>query len=148
GVQATTHCCTPLLLVTGPVVDRIGINSGAGCFGYGFRANATIGRAVRLVMINLGEAGPGETDRANFTHPGKFTYCIGERADANPWPSFATTRGLDDGASTVMVFAGEAPHHVFDHTNRSPHRIAGSIAGVMNTPGNNNTWFKGQMVVV
>lgn len=147
GVQATTHNCAPLLLVTGPVVEQLDINASAGCFGPGSRANATIGRTVRLVMINVGGGVPGITDQSTFGHPGKFTYCIGERASRNPWPSFGEVRGYAT-ESTVTAFAGEAPHHVHDHTNRSPHRIAGSIAEVMNTPGNNNTWLKGEIVVV
>lgn len=147
GVQATTHNCTPLLLVTGPVVEQLGINAGAGCFGAGYRANATVGRAIRLLMANTGGGAPGVTDQSTFGHPGKFTYCIGERAERNPWPSFGDVRGFS-GESTVTAFAGEAPHHVHDHTNRSPHRIAGSITEVMNTPGNNNTWLKGELVVV
>lgn len=148
GVQATTHCCTPLVIVSGPVVDQLGINSGAGCFGSGHRANATIGRAVRLVMTTLGGAIPGQSDKSTFGHPGKFTYCIGERSDANPWQSIHEDRGFAPSDSVVTVFAGEAPHHAHDHTNTSPHLIAGSIADVMNTRGNNNTWLKGEIVIV
>src|SRR5215510_13348891 len=78
GVQATTHMAAPLVVVNGPIAREIGMNPGANCFGSGNRANATIGRAIRLILLNVGGAWPGELDKATLGHPGKYTYCIAE----------------------------------------------------------------------
>src|SRR3989442_5982883 len=84
GVATSTHFSTPLILVNGPVRTRIGLNSGFGVFGPGYRANATIGRALRLLMINIGGARPGEISMSTFGHPGRYTFCIGENEEASP----------------------------------------------------------------
>ena len=78
SVQCSTHIATPLVVVNGPIAGELGMNSGGNCFGQGNRANATIGRAVKLALTNLGGALPGDEDRATFGHPGKYTYCIAE----------------------------------------------------------------------
>src|SRR6266436_2732407 len=78
GMSTSTHFSAPLIVVNGPIRERIGLNCSFGVFGPGYRANATIGRALRLVMINLGGAKPGETSMSTFGHPGRYTYCIGE----------------------------------------------------------------------
>ncbi len=85
GVQATTHPVAPLLIVHGPIAAELGVHSGSGCFGPGFRANATIGRAIRLILLNVGGAWPGRHDMATQGSPAKFSYCIAERVDASPW---------------------------------------------------------------
>src|SRR3989338_7966781 len=85
GVQATTHPVAPLVIVHGPVAARLGVHAGSGCFGPGFRANATIGRALRLILMNVGGAWPGRHDMATQGSPAKFAYCIAERVDASPW---------------------------------------------------------------
>src|SRR5690348_10252219 len=76
GVQATTHMAAPLLVVNGPVARAIGMNAGANAFGSGNRANATIGRAIRLVLLNVGGAWPGDLDKATLGHPGKYSYAV------------------------------------------------------------------------
>ena len=76
GVQATTHPCSPLLIVSGPESKRLGMNSGAGAFGPGCRANATLGRAVRLILMNLGDARPGQGDMSTQGSPAKYSFCI------------------------------------------------------------------------
>ena len=85
GVSATTNAPAPLLIINGPVRHRLEINYGAGVFGSGWRANATIGRAVRLVCVNVGGAKPGVVSMSTFAHPGRYTYCIGEHEEASPW---------------------------------------------------------------
>src|SRR5262249_59114767 len=85
GVQATTHPVAPLVIANGPHARAIGLHSGSGLFGPGFRANATIGRAVRLVLLNVGGAWPGRHDMATQGSPAKFSYAIAEREDASPW---------------------------------------------------------------
>ena len=112
GVQCSTHISTPLVIVNGPIVQALGINSGHNVFGQGWRANATIGRAVKLVLVNLGGAIPGVTDKATFGHPGKFTYCIAENEPANPWEPLHVERGFAHDDSTVTVFGAEAPHNM------------------------------------
>ena len=83
--QTTTHAGAPLLIVNGPIVRELGLNYGNGVFGPGWRANATIGRGLRLALVNLGGAVPAEVDFCQHAHPGKYTYCIAEHEAANPW---------------------------------------------------------------
>ena len=148
GVQATTHVCAPLIVVNGPIRDAIGLNSGYNVFGQGFRANATIGRALRLVLINVGGGIPGDTDQSTFGHPGKFTYCIAENEAASPWPPYHVERGFDPATSTVAVFPAEAPHSVTNHVSNDAFGIGLSIADAMSTLGSNNTFVMGEVVVV
>jgi hypothetical protein len=131
GVASSTHFSAPLVVVNGPVRTRIGLNCSFGVFGPGFRANATIGRALRLVMINVGGARPGETSMSTFGHPGRYTYCIGENEEASPWPPYHAERGFSPGDSTVTLFAGEAPHGISDHASRTARSLAGSLGWSM-----------------
>lgn len=147
GVQCTTHVTGPLLVVNGPVRGRLGLNGANNCFGQGSPANATIGRAVRLVMVNIGGARPGDIDRATFGHPGKYTYCIAENEEDSPWPPFHVEAGFDPGESTVTAFAAEAPHNVNNHTY-DPYRLLDAIAGTIATPGANNFYVMGDYTVV
>ena len=148
GVIATTHCCTPLIVVNGPIVSRIDLSGGTNCFGQGFRANATIGRVLRLVLHNIGGAEPGLTDKATFGHPGKYTYCIAENELRSPWPSFAAERGFAAHTNTVTVFAAEAPHSVSDHVSLHGKGIATTFADSMATMGSNNMYAAGETMVV
>jgi hypothetical protein len=132
GVATSTHFSAPLILVNGPIRTAIGLNSGFGVFGPGFRANATIGRALRLLMINLGGVRPGEISMSTFGHPGRYTYCIGEYEEASPWPPYhVETAGLPAGTSAVTLFAGEAPHGISDHASRTARALAGSLGWSM-----------------
>jgi hypothetical protein len=131
GMSTSTHFSAPLILVNGPIRERIGLNCSFGVFGPGYRANATIGRALRLVMINVGGAKPGETSMSTFGHPGRYTYCIGEHEEASPWPPYSVERGIVKGESAVTVFAGEAPHGISDHASRTARSLAGSIGWSM-----------------
>ena len=131
GLSTSTHFAAPLIVVNGPVRARIGLNSSFGVFGPGFRANATIGRALRLCMINVGGARPGETSMSTFGHPGRYTYCIGEHEEASPWPPYHAGRGLAPGTSAVTLFAGEAPHGISDHASRTAQALAGSLGWSM-----------------
>jgi len=148
GVQATTHVAAPLCIINGPVRRTLHINGGANCFGQGFRANATIGRAVRLCMINIGGGLPGLVDEATFGHPGKYTYCVAENEEASPWEPLHVERGFRPEQSTVMVFAAEAPHSVSDHTSRNARGVLITVADTMATMGNNTMYKRGEMAVV
>lgn len=131
GMSTSTHFSAPLIVVNGPIRGRIGLNCSFGVFGPGYRANATIGRALRLVMINVGGAKPGETSMSTFGHPGRYTYCIGEHEEASPWPPYHVERGFRPDESAVTVFAGEAPHGISDHASRTARSLAGSLGWSM-----------------
>src|SRR2546423_8773871 len=94
GVQATTHMAAPLLVVNGPIAGAIGMNPGANAFGAGNRANATIGRAIRLALLNVGGAWPGDLDKATLGHPGKYSYAVAENEADNPWAPDHVQNGL------------------------------------------------------
>src|SRR5260370_3031424 len=117
GVPATTTHVEPLLGVQGPVAERLGILAGSGCFGPGFRANATIGRAVRLILMNVGGAWPGRHDMATQGSPAKFSYAIAEREEESPWEPLHVGLGFGPDQSVVTVYGGEAPHNVNDHVS-------------------------------
>jgi hypothetical protein len=131
GLATSTHFSAPLIVVHGPARLRLGLNSSFGVFGPGHRANATIGRALRLLMINVGGARPGETSMSTFGHPGRYTYCIGEHQEASPWPPYHVERGLRAEQSAVTLFAGEAPHGISDHASRTARQLAGSLGWSM-----------------
>jgi hypothetical protein len=147
GVQCTTHLTTPLIVVNGPIATELGINGGHNCFGQGWAANAAIGRAVRLAMVNIGGARPGRIDKATFGHPGKYTYCIAENERESPWEPFHATAGLRAEDSAVTVFAAEAPHNVNNH-QFDPYRLLDAITDTMATPGANNFYVMGDYFVV
>jgi hypothetical protein len=148
GVQCSTHISTPLLIVNGPMAQELGLNSGHNVFGQGWRANATMGRAVKLVLVNLGGAIPGVTDKATFGHPGKFTYCIAENEAANPWEPLHVERGFAPTDSTVTVFGAEAPHNINNHWSATPHGLLRTIADTMATLGSNHLYLGGESFVV
>jgi len=138
SVQATTHPSAVLMLVSGPIVDELGLNFRHGAFGPGFRANASIGRAMRLVLINVGGGIPGEGDQATHGSPAKFSYCVAENEAATPWEPFRVTRGFAKSDSTVTVFSGEGPHNVNDHVCTSAETTLTVVADTMTTIGHNN----------
>ncbi len=143
GVQATTHSVAPLLIVHGPIAAELGVHAGSGCFGPGFRANATIGRAIRLILLNVGGAWPGRHDMATQGSPAKFSYCIAERADASPWGALH-----DD--SVVTVFGGEPPHNVNDHVSTTAAGILATVADTAVSLGSNVGWYfsQSQLLIV
>jgi len=138
GVNATTHMVAPLVIVHGEIVARAGFNAGVGCFGPGNRANATVGRAVRLILLHVAGARPGFGDAATHGQPAKYTYCAAENAAESPWESYPASRGLQ-AASAVTVHCGEGPHNVHDaEADGDPALILDKIASSMATLGMNN----------
>ncbi len=117
----------PVLVVNGPIRREIGLNCGGNVFGQGFRANASIGRALQLVVRNVGGGRPGEVDMATLGQPGKFTCCIGENEEESPWEPLHVERGFRREQSTVTVFAGEAPRAILDQLSRSGRSLATSF---------------------
>jgi hypothetical protein len=103
AIQATTHLCAPLVIVNGPIALELEINSGHNAFGPGPRANASIGRAIRLALLNIGGAIPGAGDMSTFGAPSKYSYFVAENEAASPWAPLHVERGFSTEASTVTV---------------------------------------------
>ena len=143
GVQATTHSVAPLLMVHGPLAAELGVHGGSGCFGPGFRANATIGRAIRLILLNVGGAWPGRYDMATQGSPAKYSYCIREHVEASPWPALHEDNG-------VTVYGGEPPHNVNDHVSTGAAGILHTVADTAVSLGSNVGWYfsQSQLLVV
>ena len=132
GVLATTMYVGPVVIVNGPVRRQIGMNARGNALGQGNRANATIGRAVQLVVRNIGGGRPQEVDRATLGNPGKLTYCFAEDEEENPWTSLAEDRGIAKGKSAVTVFAGFGLQGVVDQKSRTPESLARTFAECLN----------------
>ncbi|MFN2427739.1 MAG: peroxiredoxin family protein [Candidatus Binatia bacterium] len=128
GVTNTTHSCAPVVIVNGPVRTRIGMNAGMNCLGGWNRANATIGRAIRLMTGLTGRGTPGSLDRATLGQPGKISLCFAENEEQSPWEPLAATRGVAEGRSSVTVYAGDGPTTISDHYSRDPTDTLASIA--------------------
>jgi len=148
GVQATTHLCAPLVIVNGPVRLELGMNCGHNAFGPGNHANATIGRAVRLALLNIGGAIPGTGDMSTFGAPSKYSYCVAENEEASPWEPLHVERGFARDASAVTVIGCECPHNINDHESLSADGILTTIAGTMATTGNNDLYYAAQPLIV
>lgn len=127
GLLATTWFSGPVVVVDGPVAAAIGMNSGINALGQGNRANATIGRALQLVVRNVGGGRPGEVDRATLGQPGKYTFCFAE-SDTPAWESLAASRGVPTGRSAVTLFAGGGVQGVIDQRSRTPESLARTFA--------------------
>jgi hypothetical protein len=150
GVQCTAHAVQPLVIVSGPAVERLGFNVGPGYFGGGSRANATIGRAVRLVLWNVGGGHTGNPDRSSSAHPGRYTFCIGENLPASPWPQpLHVRRGQGSTSdSAVTVIACEAPRYVSYGARCPAVQNLANIAEAMSTLSHNNAYTQGELLVV
>jgi len=133
GLLATTWFSGPLVIVNGPRARAIGMNSGINAMGQGNRANATIGRALQLVIRNVGGGRPGEIDRATIGQPGKYTFCFAEREQDSPWEPLHVTRGLPASSSAVTLFAAEGPRGIIDQLSRDADSLANSFAACLRT---------------
>ena len=150
SINSTTHPCGVFLLVNGPLAREAGIENGPGCFGPGFPANATLGRAIRLVQLNVAGAWPGTGDRATHGSPAKFAFCAAELEDApiNPWGPYHVRKGFDADVSTVTVFGGEGPHNIREHGSNTAEGILLTIAGSMGQAGSNNLFRGGEPLLI
>ena len=133
GLLATTYFSGPMVVVNGPIAGAIGMNSGVNALGQGNRANATIGRALQLVVRNVGGGKPGGVARATLGNPGKYTFCFAEDETGSPWSPLSVERGHLAGTSTVTLFAGEGPRGVVDQMSRTPESLARSFAACLRT---------------
>lgn len=123
GSTASTGGSAPFVVVNGPVRRAIGMNATHNVLANGSRANAAIGRTIRLLIINVLGGIPGQLDRSTLGHPGKFTFCIAEDEEDSPWTPLAAERGVPPGASAVTVMAAESPHQVMNEWTRDPKEI-------------------------
>ena len=131
GVLATTMPVGPVIVCNGPGTQAIGMNSGINVFGQGNRANMTIGRAVQLVVRNVGGGRPGEVDRATHGNPGKLSFCFAEDESGSPFGTLAQARGVAPDTNAVTVFAGEGPRCVVDQLARTPEELCNSFAACL-----------------
>ncbi len=131
GVLATTYFSGPIIIVNGPIARRIGMNSGINALGQGNRSNATIGRALNLIVRNVGGGRPGEADRATLGAPSKYTLCFAEDESDPAWEPLSVARGFPRGASTVTLFQGHGPEAFVDQKSRTPEGLTRSLASVL-----------------
>jgi hypothetical protein len=145
GSTASTGGSAPLLIVSGPYADEIGMNADVNLFGPGNRPNATIGRAVRLILRNVFQMLPGISDKSTQGNPGKYSFCIAERARGNPWPLLCEAQGYAKGVSSVTAYAGGGFCNVENHGGNTPEQVLGSVADAM---ANYGCITLGQAVVI
>jgi len=138
SLQATTHPCAVLMVVSGPIIEQLKLNYQHGALAPGHRVNATLGRAMRLILMNVGGGLPGKGDQATHGSPAKFSYVLAENEAANPWEPFRVQRGFAREDSTVTVVSGEGPHNINDHICTTPHSILRVVASTMATLAHNN----------
>jgi len=149
GIQTATNTTTPLLIVNGPVARELGMNARGNVFGQGCRPNAAIGRALQLVLRNVGGDIPGETDMATQGQTGKFTFCIAENEAENPWSPFHVEHGFRREDSTVTVIGASAGHNVFTYGCETAAEILDHFVGAMTALGHNNVIFPtGPLIVL
>jgi thiol-disulfide isomerase/thioredoxin len=148
GVLATTMPVGPVIVCNGPGTRAIGMNSGMNVFGQGNRANLTIGRAIQLIIRNIGGGRPGEVDRATHGNPGKLSFCFAEDEIGSPWSTLAESRGLPRTTDAVTVFPGEGPRCVVDQLARDPESLTNTFAACLRTLHNPKSVLAFDAIVV
>ncbi|MFP6681253.1 MAG: hypothetical protein VCB07_03545 [Gammaproteobacteria bacterium] len=147
AVQATTHPCAPCVIVNGPIATDLKLNARYGAFGPGVRANATIGRAVRLILMNVGGGTPGVLDRSTQGQPAKYGYCVAENEIESPWEPLHVDRGYKTTESTVTVTAADGPHNLNDHVSQDAAGILATVTSGLSDMGCNNAYLYGQPTI-
>jgi hypothetical protein len=140
GQAVTTQPAGQLVVVNGPVREAIGLNSGMGALGPGFRANLTIGRALRLLVTLTGGAMPGSLDRSTLGHMGKLGFCVAEDEEVSPWEPLHVERGFAPGQSVVTLIGSDAPLSISDHRSRTPEDLAYVLAWAAASTWSTNWW--------
>jgi hypothetical protein len=140
GQAVTTQPAGQLIVVNGPVREQIGLNSGMGALGPGFRANLTIGRALRLLVSLTGGAMPGAMDRATLGQMGKLGFCVAEDEEGSPWEPLHVERGFAAGQSVVTVIGSDAPLSISDHRSRTPEDLACILAWAAASAWSTHWW--------
>ena len=144
---STAHPGGDMVLLSGPLSRELGITGGPGCFGPGFPANATIGRAVKLVQINVCRAVPGISDLAGLSSPAEFSFCFAEEPNLSPWPLIHEERG-DSKITLVYVLKAEPPHDIVDLLSQSADKLMDTLVDSCTTLGSNNAYLPGPLVLV
>jgi hypothetical protein len=147
GVQGTMHGVAPMMIVNGPYAVKIGLHGGNGCFGPGFRANASIGRAIRLMLMNLGGGIPGVSSMTIFGMPSRYTFCLTENMERHPWESLAVSKGYKPEENVITMVMVESPRLCFDDVSEEPQRLLTGIADTMTAMGSWNMHARSDMVV-
>jgi hypothetical protein len=147
GVQGTMHGAAPLMIVSGPYAQKIGMQGGNGCFGPGFRANASIGRAIRLMLMNLGGGIAGVASATIFATPLRYTACITENTERSPWESLSVSKGYAPTDNVITCVMVESPRQSFDDVSDEPQRLLTGIADSMTAMGSWNMHARSDMVV-
>ncbi|MFH1486130.1 MAG: hypothetical protein ABIH46_08670 [Chloroflexota bacterium] len=140
GVQTTTNPVAPLAIINGPIRKKLDINSGHGCLGPGWRANATIGRAIRLGLVNIGAATPGIGSRSTMGQPARYSFCTGENEEESPWEPLHVEKGYKPEESTVTMAAIEGMTNISEYWSKSVEGILTMIANSMISPGSHNVF--------
>jgi hypothetical protein len=148
GLVSTTHPSGPVIVVSGPLADEVGMNSAGNALGQGNRANMTIGRALQLVVRNVGGGQPEREDRAAHGQPGKLSSCFAERLHDSPWPGLAQARGVPAGETGVTLFAGEAPRLIVDQLARTPEELCATLGPALEWVGHRRQRFAFDAVLV
>jgi hypothetical protein len=148
GSAASTGGSAPLIVVNGPIRTAIGMHAGHDALGNGSRANATIGRAIRLFLITMLGCVPGELDKSTLGHPGKYSYCLAEDEEDSPWTPLAQERGIPPGASAVTVLAAEAPRQILNEWTEDPEEILETFAAELRANMLNYSIWPGNYVIV
>ena len=147
GVQGTMHGVAPLMIVNGPYAKQIGIHGSNGCFGPGFRANATIGRAIRLMLLNLGGGIAGVASATVFATPLRYTACITENTERSPWETLAVARGYDAEENVITCAMVESPRLCYDDASQDAQRLLTGLADSMSAMCSWNQHVRSDMVV-
>src|SRR5215470_19599590 len=147
GPASSTGGSAMVLIVSGPMARELGVNSGHNAFGQGYRANATIGRAVRLIMMNALNTKPGFLDRATFGNPGKYAFCFAEREDTL-WEPFHVSRGFRAEDSTLTLYASNSLQLVYNQLAATPEAILRCYADALYNLGSPNVYGFNQSLIV
>lgn len=148
AIQATTHPVAPLMIVSGPMAAAWNLHAGSGLFGPGPWANGAVGRAIRLMLINIGGGQPVEIDKATLGQPAKFGYCIAENEAASPWAPLRVALGFAAGDTTVTLLDAEGPVNINEHEGTTAGGLLTTICGSIATTGQNNVYYAGQPLLV
>ena len=144
AISETAGTSAPLIMVNGPIRKEIDINSGWNLFGPGWRANATIGRAMRLVLMNVCREIPGVTDKSTFGHSGRYTFCIAENEEASPWEPYHVEKGYTLESSAVALFSTAHPIEVVNQADPSPESILNTLSHTLAA----NLFCHGEVILV
>jgi hypothetical protein len=147
-IQTTTNPAAPLVLVNGPIREKLGINSGRNALGPGRRANATIGRALRLIMLNIGGAVPGEIDKSTLGMPGKYTMCVGENEEESPWTPYHVDLGFERNQSTVTVIGVQGNQNIYTPWKQAESILRALASAMQSLAANNTQRGKGHPIMI